>query len=76
MFEVELLSSGPYILGWSSFDTPLNEYLGVGMHQSTFGLCIGSSDSIKLHENLHFIEFGEIGDIITSTIDLEQDMII
>ena len=46
------------------------------MHQTTFGICIGHSDQVKLHENLYFIEQGEIGDIITLTIDLDESQTI
>lgn len=41
------------------------------MHQSTFGICIGPSDQVKLHENLYFLDQAELGDIITCTLDLD-----
>ena len=73
MFEVELLSDGPAVIGWSTFSTPFSEAQGVGGASDTFGICGCLHESIKLTETIGFIPKWSAGDIISCTIDLDDE---
>lgn len=74
-FEVELLTDGPVIIGWSEFNSPFNESNGVGSGKESFGICGCSHELIKLSENIGFVEKWSAGDIIGCTIDLDDELI-